>query len=82
MRKVFNTLDFGPIISINILVNFIRRNFTSNLDKANAELIKYFISYAEEYNTSYYENSRSTAYYSGIYNLLTDSITCANTRVK
>ena len=59
---------------MNILINFVRRNFA--LDKANSELIKYFISYAEEYGTSYYANSRSTAYYSGMYNLLTELANC------
>lgn len=68
--------------TMTILVNFVRRNFTSMLDEANAELIKYFISYAEEYGTSYYDNSRSTAYYSGIYNLVTDNLSCAKTKTK
>lgn len=81
-EEEFN-MDNGAGYSVmNILINFIRRNFTSSLDQANSELIKYFISYAEEYNTSYYENSRSTAYYSGIYNLVTKTLECSNVRTK
>lgn len=81
-EEEFN-MEYGVGYSVmQILINFVRINFTSSLDKANAELIKYFISYAEEYGTSYYDNSRSTAYYSGIYNLLTDTLSCVKTRTK
>ena len=79
-EEEFN-MEYGVGYSVmQVVINFVRRNF--ELDSANAELIKYFISYAEEYNTSYYANSRSTAYYSGIYNLLTDSLGCVKTRTK
>lgn len=81
-EEEFN-MDNGAGYSVmNILINFIRRNFTSSLDQANSELIKYFISYAEEYNTSYYKNSKSTEYYSGIYNLVTKTLECSNIRTK
>lgn len=81
-EEEFN-LEYGAGYSaMSILINFVRINFTDILDEANSELIKYFISYAEEYGTSYYENSRSTAYYAGIYNLLTDTLTCAKTKTK
>ena len=73
-EEEFNMENGAGYNVMNILINFVRRNFT--LDKANAELIKYFISYAEEYGTSYYANSRSTAYYSGMYNLLTELTNC------
>lgn len=81
-EEEFNMESGAGYSTMTILINFVRRNFTSSLDEANAELIKYFISYAEEYGTSYYDNSRSTAYYSGIYNLLTDTITCSRTRTR
>ena len=81
-EEEFN-MEYGTGYSaMTILINFVRINFTNILDEANSELIKYFISYAEEYGTSYYENSRSTAYYSGIYNLITDTLSCAKTRTK
>ena len=78
----FNMANGVGYSTMTILINFIRINFASILDEANSELIKYFISYAEEYGTSYYDNSRSTAYYSGIYNLLTDTVNCAKTKTK
>ena len=79
-EEEFN-MDNGVGYSVmNILINFVRRNFA--LDQANSELIKYFISYAEEYNTSYYENSRSTAYYAGIYELITKNYGCSYVRTK
>ena len=73
-EEEFNMENGSGYNVMNILINFVRRNFA--LDKANSELIKYFISYAEEYGTSYYANSRSTAYYSGMYNLLTELTNC------
>jgi len=73
-EEEFNMENGAGYSVMNIIINFVRRNF--ELDKANSELIKYFISYAEEYGTSYYTNSRSTAYYSGMYNLLTELANC------
>ena len=73
-EEEFNMENGSGYNVMNILINFVRRNFA--LDKANSELIKYFISYAEEYGTSYYANSRSTAYYAGMYNLLTELTNC------
>ena len=73
-EEEFNMENGAGYNVMNILINFVRRNFA--LDKANGELIKYFISYAEEYGTTYYANSRSTAYYSGMYNLLTELTNC------
>lgn len=64
------------------LIYFIRSNFEKIMDKENKELIKYFCNYPEDFGTEYYENSRSTAYYSGIYYLLTENLTCGKTRVK
>lgn len=75
-EEEFNMENGAGYSVMNIIINFIRINFKSILDKDNAEQIKYFISYAEEYGTPYYANSRSTAYYSGIYNLLTELTNC------
>ena len=75
-EEEFNMENGSGYSVMNILINFVRINFKSSLNNANAELIKYFISYAEEYGTSYYANSRSTAYYSGMYNLLTELTDC------
>lgn len=87
-EEEFN-MEYGTGYStMQILINFVRINFIDYLDKENAELIKNFIVYADEYNAvdangrSYYENARSTGYYMGIYNLLTDSQNCVKTRTK
>lgn len=81
-EEEFNMESGVGYSTMTILINFVRRNFTNTIDEVNAELIKYFISYAEEYGTSYYDNSRSTAYYSGLYNLLTDTMSCGRTRTR
>lgn len=66
---------------MNTLIYFIRSNFEKLLNETNRDHIKYLCSYAEEFGTKYYENSRTTAYYSGMYYLLTDNVKC-NTRTK
>ena len=66
---------------MNTLIYFIRSNFEKLLNDTNKDHIKYLCSYAEEFGTEYYENSRTTAYYSGMYYLLTDNVKC-NTRSK
>lgn len=70
-KEEFNMESGAGYSVVTILMNFIRINFTSLLDSANGELIKYFIVYAGD-GVEYEENSRSTAYYRGIYNLMTD----------
>lgn len=75
-NKEFNMENGAGYNVMNIIINFIRINFRNILNAENAEEIKYFISYAEEYGTEYYENSRSTAYYAGMYNLLTELTNC------
>ena len=67
------------IKELNSIKELIAKN---SYGKANAELIRYFCNYAEDFGTEYYENSRSTAYYSGIYYLLTENLTCGKTRTK
>jgi len=59
--------------TMNILMNFIRINFLNDLDKTNADLIKYFIVYAGD-GVKYEENALSTGYYRGINNLMTDCL--------
>ena len=66
---------------MNTLIYFIRSNFEDMLNETNKDHIKYLCPYAEEFGTEYYENSRTTAYYSGMYYLLTDNVKC-NTRTK
>lgn len=56
-----------------ILVNFVRINFLNELDETNAELIKYFVTYAGD-GVEYEENSMITAYYRSFYDLLTDCV--------
>lgn len=75
-EEEFNMENGAGYNVMNIIINFIRINFRNILNAENSELIKYFISYAEEYGTKYYENSRSTAYYAGMYNLLTELVNC------
>lgn len=81
-EEEFN-MDNGTGYSVmQILINFVRINFLDDLDKNNAEFIKNFIVYADElkdvdkYGRSYYENARATAYYLGIYDMLTDNVNC------
>lgn len=70
-KEEFN-MESGAGYSVTtILLNFIRINFTSTLDEVNGDLIKYFVSFADD-EAKYVENSRSTAYYRGIYNLMTE----------
>lgn len=70
-EECFNLEDGTGYNVVNILFNFIRINFSNLLDKQNSELIKYMIVYAGD-GVEYEENSRSTAYYRGVYNILTD----------
>ena len=81
-EEEFNMEQGAGYSCMEILTYFIRSNFTKIMNKENAELIRYFCNYAEDFGTEYYENSRSTAYYSGIYYLLTENLTCGKTRVK
>ncbi len=81
-EEEFNMENGAGYSIMEILMYFIRSNFTNIMNKENAELIKYFCNYAEDYGTTYYENSRSTAYYSGMYYLFTDSYNCGKTRTK
>lgn len=81
-EEEFNMENGAGYSSMEILIYFIRSNFEKDMNKENAELIKYFCNYAEDFGTEYYENSRSTAYYSGIYYLLTDNVACVKTRTK
>lgn len=81
-EEEFNMENGAGYSIMEILMYFIRSNFTNIMNKENAELIKYFCNYIEEYGTTYYENSRSTAYYSGMYYLFTDSYNCGKTRTK
>ena len=62
-----------------ILVNFVRVNHQSLLNAENAELVKYFVNFATD-AVEYQENSRATAYYRGIYNILTDCPTKTKTK--
>lgn len=76
-------MDYGSGYNcMEILMYFVRSNFVNIMDKENAELIRYFCNYAEDYGTKYYENSRSSAYYSGIYFLLTENVNCGKTLTK
>lgn len=77
----FNLEDGTGYNVVNILFNFIRINFSNLLDKQNRELIKYMIVYAGD-GVEYEENSRSTAYYRGVYNILTDCKTDVKTLTK
>lgn len=81
-EEEFNMENGAGYSIMEVLMYFIRSNFTNIMNKENAELIKYFCNYAEDYGTTYYENSRSTAYYSGIYYLFTDSYNCGKTKTK
>lgn len=77
----FNMENGAGYSIMEVLMYFIRSNFTNIMNKENAELIKYFCNYIGD-ETTYYENSRSTAYYSGIYYLFTDSYNCGKTKTK
>lgn len=81
-EEEFNMENGAGYSIMEILMYFVRSNFTKIMNKENAELIKYFCNYAEDYGTTYYENSRSTAYYSGMYYLFTDSYNCGKTKTK
>ena len=50
-EEEFNMENGSGYNVMNIIINFIRINFKSILDAKNAEQIKYFISYGEEYGT-------------------------------
>ena len=80
-EECFNLEDGTGYNVVNILFNFIRINFSNLLDKQNSELIKYMIVYAGD-GVEYEENSRSTAYYRGVYNILTDCKTDVKTLTK
>ena len=75
-EEEFNMENGSGYNVMNILINFIRINFRNILNAENAEQIKYFIAYGEELGTTYYTNARSTAYYAGMYNLLTELTNC------
>lgn len=75
-KDEFN-MDSGVGYStMTILVNFIRINFFGDLDKTNDELIKYFVTFEGD-GLEYEQNSMMNAYYSGMYNLITE---CENTK--
>lgn len=70
-KEEFNMESGAGYSVMTILVNFVRINFLTDLDKTNAELIKYFVTFAGD-GKEYEENSRTTSYYRGIYTLITD----------
>ena len=81
-KEEFN-MEYGAGYGcMNILIYFIRSNFESLLNERNRDYIKYLCHYATEFGTDYYSNSRASAYYSGMYYLLTDTLTCGKTRTK
>lgn len=72
-KEEFN-MESGVGYSVmTVLINFVRINFLTDLDKTNSELIKYFVTFASD-GVKYEENSMSTAYYRGIYSLITDCV--------
>ena len=81
-EEEFNMENGAGYSCMEVLIYFIRSNFTNSLNKANGELIKYFCNYATEFGTDYYYNSRSTAYYSSIYYLLTENLGCVKAKTK
>lgn len=70
-KEEFNMESGVGYSVVTILVNFVRINFLTTLDKTNSELIKYFV-YYEGDGKEYEDNARSTGYYRNIYSLITD----------
>jgi len=78
-NKEFNMESGSGYNVMMILVNFVRINFQNLLNAENAEKVKYFVNFATD-AVEYQENSRATAYYRGIYNILTDCPVKTKTR--
>lgn len=72
-KDEFNMQSGVGYSSMLVLVNFVRINFFTQLDKTNDELIKYFVTFAGD-GVEYEENSMMTAYYREFYSLLTDCV--------
>ena len=72
-KDEFNMQSGVGYSTMLVLVNFVRINFFTQLDATNDELIKYFVTFAND-GVEYEENSMLTAYYRGFYSLLTDCI--------
>ena len=72
-KDEFNMQSGVGYSTMLILVNFVRINFFTQLDATNDELIKYFVTFAND-GVEYEENSMMTAYYRGFYDMLTDCV--------
>ena len=72
-KDEFNMQSGVGYSTMLVLVNFVRINFFTQLDSTNDELIKYFVTFAND-GVEYEENSMMTAYYRSFYSLLTDCV--------
>ena len=72
-KDEFNMQSGVGYSTMLVLVNFVRINFFTQLDKTNDELIKYFVTFASD-GVEYEENSMMTAYYRSFYSILTDCV--------